>query len=255
MKTLHASAILITLATPFGAVAQEADPLRDARRAVAPALDAYATTLLNGNVWRRAELSPRDRSLVTIAALIARTQNDEMPYQITRALENGVTPSEISETITHLAFYSGWGNASAAVAAAAPIFAARNISPSDLPGADVEPLPLNKEAEATREAGVQANFGAVAPGVVADTRDVLFNDIWLRPGLQPRDRSLITVAALIAGGMQQQMTYHLNRAMDNGLTQEQAAGMLNHLAYYAGWPNVFSAMPIARDVFKARSEG
>lgn len=255
MKTIQASAILIVLAAPFAAVAQEADPMSEARRAVAPALDAYATRLLNGDVWQRAELSPRDRSLVTLAALIARTQAEEMPYQITRALENGVTPAEISETITHLAFYAGWGNASAAVAAAAPIFAARNISASDLPGAEVELLPLNIEAEAVREAGVQANFAMVAPGVVADTRDVLFNDLWLRPGLKPRDRSMVTVAALIAGGMHQQVTYHLNRAMDNGLTQEQAAGMLNHLAYYAGWLNVFSAMPVARDVFKARNEG
>lgn len=255
MKTIKASAIVMALAVPFGATAQEADPLSEARRAVAPALDAYATTLLSGNVWQREELSPRDRSLVTLAALIARTQTDEMPYQILRALENGVTPTEISETITHLAFYAGWGNASVAVAAAAPIFAARNISATDLPGAEVEPLPLNEETEATREAGVQANFATVAPGVVADTRDVLFNDLWLRPGLQPRDRSMVTVAALIAGGMHQQVTYHLNRAMDNGLTQEQAAGMLSHLAYYAGWPNVFSAMPVAREVFKARNEG
>lgn len=255
MKMVKASALFFALSVPFGAVAQEADVLGKARQAVAPALDSYAVKLLDGDVWRRAELSPRDRSLVTLAALIARTQRDEMPYQIGRALDNGVTPTEISETITHLAFYSGWGNASAAVAAAAPIFAERKISASDLPGAYVQPLPLNEQAEATREAGVQANFSAVAPGVVADTREVLFNDLWLRPGLQPRDRSMVTVAALIAGGMQQQMTYHLNRAMDNGLTQEQAAGMLSHLAYYAGWPNVFSAMPIARDVFKARNDG
>ncbi|OCX66875.1 Carboxymuconolactone decarboxylase family protein [Aquimixticola soesokkakensis] len=252
MKKIAATALTLSLAVPFEA---GADPLRDARASVAPALDSYAQGLLDADVWRRADLTPRDRSLVTVAVLIARTQSDELPFQIERALENGVTPTEIAETITHLAFYSGWANANAAIIAAAPIFEARGISSADLPGAEVDPLPLDVEAEAAREANVQQNFSDVAPGVVADTRDVLFNDLWLRPGLDPRDRSLVTVAALIGGGMQAQMGYHLNRAMDNGLTQEEAAGMLSHLAYYAGWPNIFSALPIARDVFDARSEG
>lgn len=252
MRTLAATALTLTLATPLEA---GADPLREARAAVAPGLDAYARSLIDADLWTRADLTPRDRSLVTVAVLIARTQYAELPFQIDRALENGVTPTELSETITHLAFYSGWANANAAIIAAAPIFEARGIAATELPGADVEPLPLNVEAEALREAGVQQNFAAVAPGVVADTRDVLFNDLWLRPGLAPRDRSLVTVAALIGGGMQAQMGYHLNRAMDNGLTQDEAAGMLSHLAYYAGWPNIFSAMPVARDVFTARNEG
>jgi 4-carboxymuconolactone decarboxylase len=64
---------------------------------------------------------------------------------------------------------------------------------------------------------------------------------------------MVTVSALVASGQTAQITYHLNRAMDNGLTQEQAGEMLTQLAFYAGWPNVFSAMPVFKDVFARRS--
>jgi 4-carboxymuconolactone decarboxylase len=75
---------------------------------VAPALQRCTHERLLGEVWRRPGLSVRDRSLVTLAVLIARGQSVEMPYYINLALENGVKPSEISEIITHLEFYSGW---------------------------------------------------------------------------------------------------------------------------------------------------
>ena len=84
------------------------------------------------------------------------------------------------------------------------------------------------------------------------TTHVLFRDLWLRPDLAPRDRSLVTVSALIASGQVAQMPYHLNRAMDRGLTQAQAAEVLTHLAFYAGWPNVFSALPVSKEVFEKR---
>ena len=84
------------------------------------------------------------------------------------------------------------------------------------------------------------------------TTDVLFRDLWLRPDLAPRDRSLVTVSALIASGQVAQIPYHLNRAMDNGLTQAQAGEAISHLAYYVGWPNVFSALPVAKEVFEKR---
>jgi 4-carboxymuconolactone decarboxylase len=70
--------------------------------------------------------------------------------------------------------------------------------------------------------------------------------------LAPRDRSLVTVSSLVASGHVAQITYHLNRAMDNGLTKEQASEVLTHLAFYAGWPNAFSALPIVKEVFEKR---
>jgi 4-carboxymuconolactone decarboxylase len=92
----------------------------------------------------------------------------------------------------------------------------------------------------------------VAPGIVQYTTDILFNDLWLRPDLAPRDRSLVTVSALIASGQVAQLQSHLNRAMDNGLTQAEAGEVITQLAFYAGWSNAFSALPVAKEVFEKR---
>ncbi len=219
---------------------------------VAPALEKYAQGPL-ADLWKRPGLTPRDRSSVTIAALIARNQTIEMPYYFNLALDNGVEPREISEIITHLAFYSGWANAMSAVAVAKDVFAQRKIGIDQLPPASPALLPLDKDAEEKRAAAVGQQFGSVAPGVVQYPTDVLFRNLWLRPDLAPRDRSLVTVSALIACGQSAQIAYHLNRAMDNGLTREQAAEVVTHLAFYAGWPNVFSALPVVKDVFEKRA--
>jgi alkylhydroperoxidase/carboxymuconolactone decarboxylase family protein YurZ len=77
--------------------------------------------------------------------------------------------------------------------------------------------------------------------------------LWLRPDLASRDRSLVTVSALGATGQVAQIPYHLNRAMDNGLTKEQAGEAITHLAFYVGWPNAFSALPMLKDVLKSIS--
>ena len=127
------------------------------------------------------------------------------------------------------------------------------IGPAQLPDASLTLLPLNEAVEAQRASTVQQNFGEVAPAVVQYTTDLLFRNLWLRPALASRDRSLVTVSALIASGQVVQVTYHLNRAMDNGLTKEQASEVLTHLAFYAGWPNVFSAMPVVKQVFEGRA--
>lgn len=223
-------------------------------RSVSPALAAYTQEKLVKEVWKRPELSPRDRSIVTLAALIARNQTVQMTYYLNVAVDNGVKPGEISEIITHLAFYSGWENAMSAVVAAKEVFLERGIGADQVPQASVALLPLNEAAEKQRAAAVEQNFGAIAPGVVQYTTDLLFRNLWLRPALAPRDRSLVTVSALIASGQVAQITYHLNRAMDNGLTEPQASEVLTHLAFYAGWPNVFSALPVVKDVFEKRAK-
>jgi 4-carboxymuconolactone decarboxylase len=84
------------------------------------------------------------------------------------------------------------------------------------------------------------------------TTDLLFRELWLRPGLAPRDRSLVTVSALIATGQSAQISYHLNRAMDNGLTRAEASEILTQLAFYAGWPSVFTSLPAVKDVLEKR---
>jgi 4-carboxymuconolactone decarboxylase len=89
---------------------------------IAPALAHYTEDVLFGDVWNRSNLTPRDRSLVTITCLISMYRTNEMPFHIKRALENGVTKDEIVETITHLAFYAGWPPASTAIGIARKVF-------------------------------------------------------------------------------------------------------------------------------------
>jgi 4-carboxymuconolactone decarboxylase len=95
----------------------------------------------------------------------------------------------------------------------------------------------------------QQLIGDFAPKLVSLTDDVLFGDVWERSELSKRDRSLITVAALIAGGNTEQLPGHLARAIDNGLTETELKEVIIHLAFYAGWPRAVSAVTVARRLF------
>jgi len=263
MRLLAATvASLSLLASPFAHADQTKGPSMSNAPApsftlgdigtVSPALERYARDTVLGDLWKRPALAPRERSIVTLAALVARGQTVDMRNHLTLALDNGVTPGEISEIITHLAFYSGWSNALSAAAVAKDVFAQRGIGADQLPSASGDLLPLDQAAETQRAAAVDQATGGVFPGIVQYTTEVLFHDLWLRPALAPRDRSLVTVSALIAAGQVAQIPFHLNKAMDNGLTQAQAAEVITHLAFYAGWPNAMSAIPVARGVFEKR---
>ena len=98
---------------------QSGNPMRD----TAPALADYTENVLFGDVWERPGLSPRDRSLITVATLVALYRTNELPFHLKRALDNGISRDELVEAITHLAFYSGWPTAATAVAIAQRVFA------------------------------------------------------------------------------------------------------------------------------------
>lgn len=226
----------------------------DTIESVSPALARYEKEDVVEGLWARPQLSVRDRSLVTVAILIARSQTADLPHYMNLALDNGVTPKELSEIITHLAFYAGWTNAMTAVVAAHDIFAERNIGADQLPEASPDFMPLNQEGEAARQKAVQGMLGDSAPGLSEFTTDPLFKDVWLRPDLSPRDRSLVTITSLMANGQVAQLAGHLNRALDNGLTAEQASEAVTQIAFYAGWPNAFSAGPVVAEVLKKRQQ-
>lgn len=92
-------------------------------------------------------------------------------------------------------------------------------------------------------------FGDFAPKLAELTDDVLFEDVWNRPELSPRDRSLITVAVLTANGNTGQLGFHLGRAVENGVTQEEIIEAITHVTLYAGWPQGMAAMGVAKQVF------
>ena len=110
------------------------------------------------------------------------------------------------------------------------------------------PVPVAKTTPAPTQG--QRLFGDVAPKFGQLTDDVLFGDVWARPGLSPRDRSLITVSALIAMNRPDQLRGHLARARDNDLSDAELIEVATHLAFYAGWPSAVTAVGVARDVFK-----
>jgi 4-carboxymuconolactone decarboxylase len=96
--------------------------------------------------------------------------------------------------------------------------------------------------------GGQKAFGDVAPALAGYTDTVLFGDVWKRDGLSARDRSLITVATLIAGYRSNELPFHLKFALENGVTKDELAEAITHIAFYAGWPCASMATTIARQV-------
>jgi len=104
-------------------MADESIPKRSPFADVAPALGEYTDNVLFGEVWERPGLSKRDRSLITVATLVALYRTNELPFHLKFALENGVTKDELAEAITHLAFYAGWPPAATAVGIVRKVFA------------------------------------------------------------------------------------------------------------------------------------
>jgi 4-carboxymuconolactone decarboxylase len=92
----------------------------------------------------------------------------------------------------------------------------------------------------------------IVPKLAELTEKVVFGDVWARPGLSKRDRSLITCAALIALSRQDQLKGHIWRALDNGVTKEELSEVFTHLAFYAGWPNGITAAQVAKQVYEER---
>ena len=97
--------------------------------------------------------------------------------------------------------------------------------------------------------GAEKMFGGFAPKLVQLTDQVLFADVWERKEISKRDRSLTTVAALVALNRPDQLRFHLGRAVENGVKEEELIEVITHLAFYAGWPSAVSAMTIAKEMF------
>ena len=103
---------------------------------------------------------------------------------------------------------------------------------------------MNKEPS-----GAQKMLGSFAPKLVELTDNVLFGDVWERPELSKRDRSLVTVAALIALNRPDQLRFHLGRAVENGVKEQELVEAITHLAFYAGWPSAMTAIMVAKELF------
>ena len=215
-------------------------PSGPVQQRIAPGLAALTDDVLYGDVWRRTELSPRDRSLVTISVLIATGKPAQLTGHLSRALDNGVQPGEASGLLAHLAIYCGWPSAVSALEVYDQVYTARKIDPASL--RTVAPRLPAPGSDAARATAMTDELGTVAPKFVQLTNDVVFDDLWRRADLSVRDRSLVTIAALAAMGDDDQLDVYLRRAIESGLTRSQIAEAMTHLAFYAGWPRATAAM-------------
>ncbi len=207
---------------------------------VAPGLATLTDEVLYGDVWRRPELSPRDRSLVTLSVLIATGKPAQLAGHLGRALDNGVQPSEASGLLAHLAIYCGWPNSVSALDVYDQVYTARKVDTTGLRAVGPRlPLPAS---DAARTRVVTEDLGAVAPKFAQLTNDVVFGDLWRRSDLSLRDRSLVTIAALAAMGDDDQLDPYLRVALESGLTRAQVAEALTHLGFYAGWAKATRAI-------------
>jgi len=102
-------------------------------------------------------------------------------------------------------------------------------------------------AEKTHTA--QKAFGDMAPDLARYTDQILFDEVWARPGLTPRERCMVTITCLIALYRGNELGFHLCKALDTGVTREEIIEIITHLAFYSGWPTASSALAIARQVF------
>jgi len=206
---------------------------------IAPGLATLTDDVLFGDVWKRAELSPRDRSLVTISVLIATGKPAQLAGHLGRALDNGVRPREASGLLAHLAVYCGWPSAVSALDVYEQVYTARKV---DIGALRVVGPPLSAPSDASRARALSEDLAAVAPKFVELTNAVVFDDLWRRTDLTLRDRSLVTIAALAAMGDDDQLDFYLRRGLESGLTRAQILEAFTHLGFYAGWPKATKAM-------------
>jgi 4-carboxymuconolactone decarboxylase len=231
--------------------ATDTGPLFQMISAVSPVLVPYTQEKIIDELWHRPGLLPRDRAIVTLSALVSRNASMAYPYYFNKALDSGLKPSEISELITHLAFYASWPYAFAAIAVMKDIFAERGIGADQLPEISPSLLPMEEALpdESMRAAFIAANVAPASQALQHFTDDLLYHEVWLRPGLAPRDRGLATISILAALGQTAFLPFYMNRAVVKGVTKVEIGEALAHIAFYAGWGNAIQAAGAVKQFF------
>lgn len=207
-----------------------------------PGMAGYTDEVLFGEVWPGPGLSPRDRSLVVISALIATNKPAQLQGHLGRALNNGVTPVQASGVLTHMAFYAGWPNAVSALEVYERVYTERKVDFATLQNVGTR-LPATGRASAT-----SAAVAAVAPKFADLTNRVVSDDLWRRSDLSVRDRSLVTIAALTVMGDADLLEPYLRRGIEAGLSRDEIAEALTHLAFYGGWSKATKALETVASV-------
>jgi len=242
-STLSFVCLTALIALSAAAFAQQSPPAPAGLYDASPYLGQIRNDVLFGDVWERPGLSKRDRSLVTIAVNQALYATEELRLHIARGLDNGLTPSQIAEAIAHVLVYSGFPTGVNASRVAAEVFKERGLP------ARPQATPRNREP-----IGPPAYPGTfqTTPYLSELLNEFVYGELWERPDLSKRDRSVITVAVAQTMGATSELRAHLGRALDNGVTQAEINEIITHVSFYAGFPSGMNASQVAASVFQAR---
>lgn len=213
----------------------------DEIHAAAPALGWYTDSLLFHEVWNRGGLAKRDRSLVTVSALITRGNIAQLKSHFNRALTNGVRPVEIVEIVTHLAFFAGWPNAMSSVPVMAQVFTDRGINSEEFGQTTSGAQPPDAAAADRTAVPRQGTAGLFTSTLYACTDPVISGELWRRVELSRRDRSLVTISSVIASGQLQDLPVYVRRGGQDGLDLTELSEAVAHLAFYVGLPRAAAA--------------
>lgn len=209
---------------------------------VAPALAHYTDDLLFGEIWPTQGLALRDRSLITIAALLASGRTAQIRGHGARGLDNGLSPVELDELVCHMAFYTGWPSAMSAAAELKEIYDARGI---EGPGVvTTPPHHLPKEVSAAIAECHACCTGHGIETLESYTAGLLSAEIWCRGGLSLRDRAFASVAGVLGSQQQAALPEFFALALRLGVTREELSQALTQLAFYLGWFRVCEAARI-----------
>jgi len=230
------------------------------------AIASFSIDHVLGDIWSRPGLARRDRSLVSVTALSCLGSEAELRTHLVGALNHGVEVDEIEEVMLHLCGYAGYPRALEGMRAAMAIFAERPDVQRSLP----RPAAAPKDDEQRQRDGAEA-FGQIMgwtapPEVIARTMEErlgplgrfaiqhLMGEIWARPELSRRDRSLVTIVALIALGRVSELRVHVPAALRHGMTREEIDEVILQLALYLGYPAAVEAWNESREILAALDE-
>jgi len=199
---------------------------------------------LYADVWERPGLAPRDRSLITIAITQSLYATEEIRAHINRGLNNGLTQTEISELIAHVLVYSGFPTGVNAARVATEVYQQHNL-PAVPPA-----TPRNRDPVVPP---AYPNSFPSTPYLAELLNEWVYGEVWERPDLSKRDRSLATIAVAQGMGAASELRSHIARGLDNGVTQEEIGELITHIAFYTGIPSAVNAARVAAAVFESRN--
>ena len=227
-----------------------------------PGMSDWVTASLFGDVWGRPTLETKIRSIATMSALTVLGREPQVKFHVEYALNLGWTKEEIAELFFHLAFYGGLPAALNALSVAREVFEEKGLLSSKKVYKEVgmstteERLQRGEEVMRELSAGTRKAAGLPEYEIAPDMGDwvtaSLFGDVWGRPTLEKKIRSVATMSALTVLGRERQLKSHVNFALNLGWTKEEIAELFFHLAFYGGLPAALNALGVAQQVFEER---